>query len=428
MHDWKLLSALFAAFLMVRLVFIFTIPFTDAPDENLHHWMIAFLRDHLRLPSAPEVSGGGVISVYGSLPPLGYVPHVFLGLLAQSANLFLVERFGGLLCGIVLLVAAYALGHEIFRDNKLCAIALPMLVVFHPQLAFVHAYANNDATAAALSAVAFYLAVRAVRRGIAFAPCIAIGVLTSWLILCKYSALAVMPSIALLLMAAAYLHKQRPQKVLLALAISAGIAVALSSWWFIRNAHEFPGDIFGTKSLYQTWSSRYHMQKHTWMQLSFWRFLYFSYWGLFSYMTKYMWRPIYLQYTAILICGLLGLVRAMLGGWKRQLSALKPSENQDLVIWFSFGLAVFSSIVLTVCGAANGVSGPQGRYLFPSEVPFLSLLLAGLFSLSQRWGKRVIALFVGFNAAVCLGVLVWFIHMYGFHWTPVDPTALSTKL
>jgi 4-amino-4-deoxy-L-arabinose transferase-like glycosyltransferase len=193
-----------------------------------------------------------------------------------------------------------------------------MLVTFHPQLAFVQAYANNDVTAAALSAVVFLLAVRAVRRGIAFAPCIAIGVLTGWLILSKYSALAVMPAIALLLLAAAYLHKQRPQKVLLAFAISAGVAVALSSWWFIRNAHEFSGDIFGVKSLYQTRSNFHPMQKPTWVQhrtwmqiisqRRFWRFLYFSYWGLFGYMTKYMWRPIYLQYTAILICGLLGLV------------------------------------------------------------------------------------------------------------------------
>jgi hypothetical protein len=81
--DWKLLSALFAAFVLVRLVFIFTVPLTDAPDENCHHWMIAFMLDHLRLPSAPEVSADDVISAYGSLPPFGYVPHVLLGLLTH---------------------------------------------------------------------------------------------------------------------------------------------------------------------------------------------------------------------------------------------------------------------------------------------------------------------------------------------------------
>jgi hypothetical protein len=62
--------------------------------------------------------------------------------------------------------------------------------------------------------------------------------------------------------------------------------------------------------------------------------------------------------------------------------------------------------MLTVWCTADGVAGPQGRYLFPSEVPFLSLLLVGLFSLSQRWGKRLVVFFVGFNTAVCLGVLV----------------------
>lgn len=422
--DWRLLFALFAAFLIVRLTFIFTVPFTDAPDENCHHWMIAFLCDHLRLPSVTEVSGGGVISDYGSLPPFGYVPHVMLGLFGNSENLVLIERFGSLLSGIVLFVVAYALGRDIFHNNRLCAVALPMLVAFHPQLAFVQAYANCDATAAALSAVALLLAVRSVRRGIAFVPCIVIGVLTGWLILSKYSATAVIPAIALLLIAAAKLHKQRPQKVLLAFAISAGIAVALSGWWFTRNAVEFSGDIFGTKSLYQTFSNFHPMQKHSWLQvisqLRFWRLLYFSYWGLFSYMTKYMWRPIYFQYTAILICGLLGLVRTLVVGWQRQLSGVKPTQNQDLVIWLALGLAVASSIALTIYGAADGVSGPQGRYLFPVEVPFLSLLLAGLFSLSQRWGKFLVVIFVGFNTAVCLGVVVWFIQMYGFHWNPLE--------
>lgn len=64
------------AFVAVRLPWIFMVPMQEAPDEYAHYWVIKFLREHWRLPSAVEVHAGGPSAVYGSLPQLGYLPHV----------------------------------------------------------------------------------------------------------------------------------------------------------------------------------------------------------------------------------------------------------------------------------------------------------------------------------------------------------------
>jgi hypothetical protein len=206
--------------------------------------------------------------------------------------------------------------------------------------------------------------------------------------------------------------------------ISATICAALISvWWFIRNAQEFPGDILGTATIFHTYAAKYpgKVETHTLLQViearRWWRFLDYSYWGLFGYMTKYMWHPIYFVYTGFLSLGAAGIVKA-LASFAKSRPVLMDLEKQDLVIWSGFGVSVIVNIALVIWTSMAGVSGPQGRYLFGSEVPLLVLILAGLTWLTRRWGQTLALALVYFNAAVCLGVLIWFIRMYGFRGSP----------
>lgn len=71
------------------------------------------------------------------------------------------------------------------------------------------------------------------------------------------------------------------------------------------------------------------------------------------------------------------------------------------------------------------LGGAQGRYLLPSEVALLALLVGGLSRLG-KFGKYVVLSLVIFNAAVCIGAFVMLMN------TKVEPPAqgygFTTKL
>lgn len=420
------LLALCIAFVFVRLPFIFTVPMQEAPDEFAHYWVIRFMREHLALPSAADVTAGGPSAVYGSLPQLGYLPHVAIALITPPNELALYARFGSLLMGLVLLYAAYHVGRGIFEKKPLLAFALPTLIVFHPQLAFLHAYSNSDSTSSALGAVILLLAIKSVRSGLTIRLGIAIGLLMGWLALSKYSGLGVMPAVGLTLIAAAVLNKTPLPHAVASLASCAAAAAAVSGWWFVRNYHEFAGDFTGTLTMYRSWASTFHREMEYQVSASriikdfrWWRMMFFSFWGLFGYMTKYMWRPIYIVYLGYLLIAAAGLAKGAYTWGKTKVGQLSAADLSKLVIWCCMLLTVLLNLAAMIWASTKNLGGPQGRYLFPSEIPVMALLLLGMSRFSERWTRWLVFSFIGFNAIVCVGAWFWLFSMYGFHSRPL---------
>lgn len=414
------------AFILVRLPFMFTVPMVEAPDEFAHFWVLRFMRDYLRLPTAAEVAAGGPSAVYGSLPQLGYLPHVAIGLVTPIHDISLFARFGSLLMGLVLLYASYHIGSLIFRDNRLLAFALPAIVVFHPQLAFLHSYANSDATATALGAVILLLALRSIASGITIYRCLVIGLLMGWLALSKYSGLGVMPAIAFTLVASAVLNRQSPGKVVAALAVCGTAAAAVSGWWFVRNYHEYNGDFMGTQTMYRSWAMTFHREmnyqvpaSHIIKDLRWWRMMFFSFWGLFGYMNKYLWRPVYFVYLGYLIVATVGGVKTLYQFARAKARVMTRQDWEVGIAWTCIALTVSLNLAAMVWASTKNLGGPQGRYLFPSEIPVIALLLLGMNGVSARWSRVLVASFVGFNVVVCLGSWFWLFSMYGFHARPL---------
>lgn len=221
------------------------------------HWVFRFIAEHMRLPSASEVASGGPSAVYGSLPQLGYVPHVLVCKIAPIGDLSLVGRFGSLLKGSVAVIFAYFIGQELFAAGIL-ALSLPLLMVFHPQLVFVNSYSNSDTTTCALSAVIFYLCIRILKSGLTVGRSITIGFLLGWTILTKYSGVAILPATLVALAGAIFIHRvslAAATKYLLIVAVS---FFATCSWWFVRSMQEFHGDVLGTKTMRETWARTYN--------------------------------------------------------------------------------------------------------------------------------------------------------------------------
>lgn len=413
----------------LRLPWLFMVPMVGAPDEFSHFWVLKFMAEYLRLPEAAEVAAGGPSAVYGSLPQIGYLPHVFTARLLplmplpglSGCDLSVTARFGSLLVGLPLLLCSIYMGRKLFPD-RLSQKALPLMVVFHPQLILVHTYINNDSTAITLAAVVLVLLTRMLFLAPSLPLTFITGLTCGFLSLTKYSAYAVFPATLLGLLLAFHKAKTPPLKILLHLFVCAASALAVSLWWFLRTLKLYPGDLLGTKTMFRTWAVTYHrdlnfymtpwqvMKEHRW-----WRSILFSFWGLFGYMDIYLWRWVYWTYFGYMLLALSTSLRAAflcLKNWKN----LQPSSQEQAraYTWAVLGATLVGNIMAMVYASTVNLGGGQGRYLFPSEIPIMSLLVAGL-HLTGNWRKPLLLSLVIFNALVSIGCFIYLFPRYGFH-------------
>lgn len=400
-------------YFLIRLPWLFSVPMAEAPDEFSHYWVFRFVAEHLRLPSAPEVAEGGPSGVYGSLPQLGYIPHVLVCKILPIGDLSLVGRFGSLLGGLVAVVAAYFIGLEIFAAGAV-ALSLPLMMVFHPQLVFINSYANSDTTACALTSVTVFLCVRILKDGLTIRKALLLGFLLGWTALTKYSAVALFPSTLVALLAAFFIHRVSFGKVIQYLLIVGGTFGATCGWWFVHSMQEFHGDLLGTKTMRETWARTYNRPLEFHMPIShvikdkvFWSTVHDSFWGVFGYMTRFLWPQIYYTYLGFLLLAIAGGAKALWTGLKSLKSEFAQMNiNRERftasAIWWMFAILVFVNIAAMVVGASMNLGGAQGRYLLPSEVALLALLIGGLSKLGKI-GNYLVTGLVVFNAVVVIG-------------------------
>ncbi len=395
MKSIKELSLIVFLALLARIPWMLLVPHAEAPDENTHFWVIQFIVNNLKLPDYQSVMTAGIEAVYGSIPQLGYLPHIFfLKLFAGFIAIdkwFYAARLGSILMGLIVVAVSYRIGQLLFSINRVAALALPLLVAFHPQFVFVTSYINNDATAAALSAVILLLLISAIKTGLNKSNVIGLSVFCAWLILSKYSGYCVLITVFVILLLVLYKYKDKLKEQFMLLIGLASVVALLTSWWFIRNYFQFAGDITGVKTMHSIWTLTYHRYLENFsspigviFSSRFWRMLFFSFWGWFGYMTHALPRAIYYVYLSFVIMAAVRFMR----------SKLKQEIN-----WFWLVLICCFVVNLAVCiyGTYSGVAGPQGRYLFPSEIPIMAMLIAGLNSLPGKWSKYLTISFVAFN-------------------------------
>lgn len=421
---------LLGLFFMLRLPWLFMLPMVEAPDEFAHYWVIKFLREHWRLPHAQEVFAAGPSAVYGSMPQLGYIPHVFASLFMPFENIALSGRFGSLLMGSLMLFAAYRIGQLLFKENRLMALALPTAIILHPQLIFLHSYANNDSTSSALASVLILLAFESLVGGITFRRTALMGAIVGWVAITKYSGLAIIPIMGVALIASVIINGTAIGPALTSILGAGVIAAALSIWWFVQNNNEYPGDPMGTKTMYKSWATTFHRDlnyylpvSHIIKSLRWWRMMYFSFWGMFGYMNKYLWRPVYLVYVGMLIlalCGWLNGLRRFVSE-KAKTFRFDRTNSKDIVMWSCLALTVLINLASMIWASVHNLGGPQGRYLFTSEIPVMALFVGGLNLLGGKGGGKIaVSIFLAFNLAVAVGSWIYLFNLYGgWHINPL---------
>lgn len=434
MSERKQLYLLLLATLVVRLPWVFMVPMYEAPDENTHFYIIKYLAENLRLPGPDELSGGGQASVYVPLPQFGYIPHVLaMWSLSWLFDPSMAPRFGSFLLAPLMTFCAWWLGRQLFPSDKLCAIAVPVLTVFHPQLVLVHSYANNDITSSTLATALLCLSVKSIRDGLTIKLSFLIGVLSGWLMLTKYTGYAVLPAVAIAMLLCGWVHRMPLMKLTTCVVLAALPALAISLPWFVRNYQLYNGDFMGTQSMRRHWAALYNKQMDYYVSpfqilidRKWWRMMYFSYWGMFGYMTRPLIKPLYWAYVVFLVLSLGGLAKAA----SRSIQALlktalqsqrppAPGESSELVTvasWLVMFTCTVSNLAAMILASTGNVGGPQGRYLFTSEVPFLAGIVLGLSCLGAVWGRRLVAMLVGYNLVVYIWSFAMLYPIYGFRW------------
>jgi 4-amino-4-deoxy-L-arabinose transferase-like glycosyltransferase len=328
---------------------------------------------------------------------------------------------------------AAGVGKQLFPNKPLLRWQLPLTLIFHPQFVFVGAYANNDSTAIAVASAILLLSMESVEKGLKFWRTLLIGFLTGWLILTKYNAYAIIPAAFCSLLLSGYRRKLPLKAIALHLSLLIGTALSLSSWWFIRNCQLFQGDLTGSRTLLRTWTETYHKSVDArgslWTVISqsrWWRMNFFSFWGWFGYMTRSLPRPFYYGYLAFLALAFAGGLRFFRTGLPNTFVtmrsfALKQNEancwrtaSLERVLWLPVWLTVLANFALAIYGTASGVSGPQGRYFFVSEIPLIALLLAGLDQLPGASGRFAVLAFAAFNIVSYLYATWFLFSLYGF--------------
>ncbi|HEY9756476.1 MAG TPA: hypothetical protein V6C97_15015 [Oculatellaceae cyanobacterium] len=418
----------------VRLLWAFMTPMPEAPDEHCHLWVTRFLFEHSRLPHVKDVLDAGIIGVYGSLPQLGYLPHVLMAHLMPFVSVPLACRFGSVALGVAAVAVTYAVARELFKSDKTPRLVLPLLVALHPQLVFVNAYTNTDSTVTFLGAAITWLCVRTIYRGLNDVRAALLGLLLGFLALTKYSAYSLFFGAGFAVIASAYLHKVPLLSLFRYVSIAAVSLIASCGWWFVRQMHEYPGDLLGTKTMYHTWAVRFNkpleFKVGLWQIVSmpaYWRMKIYSYWGLFGCLKRYLWHPFYVAYVAIMgvAAGGLAFYAAKTIAATRLVQPIAVDRSDDattcgielktLALLCTCLLCLAVNLASMIWAASVNLGLAQGRYLFGAEVPIMLLIIYGARSFGTTVGNRTIVLLLVTNVLALLYQFRVLYPLYGFH-------------
>ena len=414
--------------LAVRVPFLFIVPMVEAPDEFAHFWVTKFLSEHFAAPDAAQIAAGGPSAVYGSLPPFAYLPHVLFAWLIPNIDISFTERIGSILGGLITVFAALKISRMIFAGNRTMLLALPLATALHPQLAFVNAYCNSDSTAMALSSLLILLSFKVVFEGARIRYAAAAGVLSALIALSKFSALAVVPVAFFAIAAACRVYKLNAAQTSMRLAIAALVAAGISLPWFARNAAVFSGDWLGTNTMRLSWAKTFNRSIEpvsivsVLKQKVWWQQLFCSFWAVYGYQKHYLPLVFYIGYLLLIVTAAAGILTQLSRGIKNKSVNLdfirRIDEGEGELVkhyaaWLCLGLSALLSCAGLLYAAAQNLGGPQGRYLFPSEIAFLSVIILALGSFGRMWGKWLVCAFVGWNACTLFYSMIMLYTMFG---------------
>lgn len=367
------------------LLWLFSIPFNQAPDEAAHFQVVRFIMDQGRLPlfDPSELwlirTPVGVVETYAAFPPLAYVLMAFLSPPLPLDRLWdaRLVSLGSYLGSVAL---TFLIARQVVPSRRDVAVVAGLLVALLPQVAFTGAYVNNDSPGVLLTGLVFYLLVRGWRRG--FEPWLlfAIGGVAGALLITKYTLYAV----ALVGLAAPLVSVRQPREAGRRTAFLVPGAALVSAWWFLRNwlvyGEVIPGEGIARAKAAAGGNTLFVPSDHgiTLLTLStetnFWEQTLKSFVAGFGRMEVFLPPGYYWACAALAALGLVGLA------WLAVSRDLLRGSRAFLTTALA---ATVGTVLAAMAISTYGEYSPQGRYLFAVLIPAAIVVAVGWASLAK---------------------------------------------
>ncbi len=374
-------------------------PIFEAPDEAQHYAYLRWIVRTHTLPPLDDDRSGAAQEV--AQPPLYYVTAALLtaplddgDLLhhlwhnpgfgyqapitrAEDKNMLIhpseefrcwedgvlvvhLTRLVSLLFGMMTVAAAWGIGWEMFGSQR-GALTAAALVALQPQFVFISSVVSNDSAAAAFSAIALWLMMRLLRRGVTAGNVLALGMSVGAAAATKTSALPLLLPAVIVVGWRTLPQRWRAARSLLLLGVAAAL-VGLP--WYLRNLLLY-GDPLGlTRHVRTLWGYAEPLPFSALVaQLpTLWR----SFWGAYGW--GHVGWPLWVYWLLLLELG-----GALLYGWIAWHEG-HPRLRGGVVLsllWWGMVLALLLYWM-------RQVEAPHGRLLFPALGAWAALIALGL--------------------------------------------------
>jgi 4-amino-4-deoxy-L-arabinose transferase-like glycosyltransferase len=420
---WVGPSLLALAYLVLSLTYGVVAPPFESPDEIGHFFTAKYIADYRHLP-IPEkaLSEQYLYGQESTQPPLYYLlgalllrlsgsdtedawsylrvnPHTTCGSPHLAGNkaflahdparerfpwtgsivgLHLLRLFSTLL-GLATVLGVYAAARLCFPGQELLAATAAGATALNPQFLFVSAGVNNDNLLVALCTWSMVLLLRMVRHGVGRAGIVGSGVLIGLAAMTKLGGVLLLPLAALAILFAAwerYRSMRHPALWSTALRGTLGVAalaLAVSGWWYGRNAW-----LYHDPTLIEHHLAIVSRRDPTPLRYILHEVpsIFYSYWGRFTCdLSPGAWY--YAFWGAVVTLGLAGVLVA----W-RGLDRVQRAAFVVLALWFGLVFAGWFRWNLLA-------SGVQGRLLFPATLSVSLLTACGWLSLLEWLRTRL---------------------------------------
>ena len=318
---------------------------------------------------------------------------VVIGLLGSDDDAFnhhMARLFSVALYPVTLWLAFLTL-RRLFADMPVAPVWGVALMATAPMFTLVHSYYTNDTPAIAASTFAVYALVRASQSDFALRDSALLGVALGLVGLHKYTGFLVFPVAALVLVWQLW---RQPARLMRTGGAMLGIVAAIASWWYVRNWVLY-GDPIGvafTQAAVDATGGApvpprarglnpvEFVQETNWIGENF-----ATFWGGYGKHTMKLPGAAYLAFSALLITAVAGwsirAVRALRNGVDlARPPLLVIMALLHVGLWC---LSFWSSYTVDVA--------LHGRYVFPTFLPFVVLVIAGLSSFIAWRGRAELA-------------------------------------
>ena len=396
MNHKKALAMIFILALLLRIFFVFAIPVFQKPDENMHFEYIEFVAENKKLPV-----GGNFLSEFFQAP-LYYITTSFIlnSIRIFTENLWvqvMLLRLISVFLSMITLYIIYKIASLIFA-NKSLVLGILSFAAFLPS----HLNVNSNVTNANLSQVFTTLIVYMLILNLSktsFRNNAIIGSLAGLALITRASSLP-----AVLTIPFAYSYKVFPKfkKAIKPVIIIAVIALAISSWVFIRNFMLY-GDIFAYSAMQLSTPPDYMAKDLVFVaKLLIWTFA--TFWATFGRINNLFIGGIntipelsvFFVFYFILLIVTLGSAFGLIILYKKYKKNKKVLSSLQIKSFLILATQIILMLILFIKFNLYNFE-PQGRLFFPAIAGFAVFFTLGIFTLFEKYKiKNFLTTYIAF--------------------------------